>query len=161
MKNLESNQVCKPKKSVNVDEGKEKIKEILKTLHFQRKKWREDGRNALCWSFYCVNDNKPMDVKCFQLMKCIFCYANSILITNSKTQVRKGLILYNIANRREDKKVEEDFDFLDDGDDWYENGQKVAQGDLHPWCVSCPSALICSIETVSCGLQRFCHISSR
>ncbi len=98
MKNLESNQVCKPKKNVNVDEGKEKIKEILKILHFQKKKWREDGRNALCWSFYCVNDNKPMDVKCFQLMKCIFCYANSILITNSKTQARKGLILYNIAN---------------------------------------------------------------
>jgi hypothetical protein len=32
----------KKKKNVNVDEGKEKIKEILKNLHFQRKKWRED-----------------------------------------------------------------------------------------------------------------------
>jgi hypothetical protein len=39
-----------------------------------------------------------MDVKCFQLMKCIFCYANLVLITNSKTQARKGLILYNITN---------------------------------------------------------------
>jgi hypothetical protein len=39
-----------------------------------------------------------MDVKCFQLMKYIFCYVSSILITNSKTQARKGLILYNIAN---------------------------------------------------------------
>jgi len=86
------------KKNVNVDEGKEKIKENLKILHFQRKEWREDSRNALCWSLYCVNDNKPMDVKCFQLMKCIFCYANLVLITNSKTQTRKGLILYNIAN---------------------------------------------------------------
>ncbi len=32
----------KKKKNVNVDEGKEKIKKILKNLHFQRKKWRED-----------------------------------------------------------------------------------------------------------------------
>jgi hypothetical protein len=47
---------------------------------------------------YFVNDNKPMDVKCFQLMKYFFCYASSILITNSKTQARKGLILYNITN---------------------------------------------------------------
>jgi hypothetical protein len=86
------------KKNVNVNEWKEKIKESLKILHFERKKWREDSRNALCWSFYCVNDNKPMDVKCFQLMKYIFCYVSSILITNSKTQARKGLILYNIAN---------------------------------------------------------------
>jgi hypothetical protein len=39
-----------------------------------------------------------MDVKCFQLMKCIFCYASLILITNSKTQARKGLILYDITN---------------------------------------------------------------
>jgi hypothetical protein len=39
-----------------------------------------------------------MDIKCFQLIKCIFCYANLVLITNSETQARKGLILYNIAN---------------------------------------------------------------
>ncbi len=91
-------QSLQTKENVNVDEGKEKLKEILKILHFQRKKWKEDSRNALCWSFYCVNDNKSMDVKCFQLMKCIFYYASSILIKNSKTQARKGLILYIIAN---------------------------------------------------------------
>ncbi len=39
-----------------------------------------------------------MDVKCFQLMRCIFCYASLILISNAKTQARKGLILYNNAN---------------------------------------------------------------
>jgi hypothetical protein len=39
-----------------------------------------------------------MDVKCSQLMRCIFCYANLILISNAKTQARKGLILYNSAN---------------------------------------------------------------
>jgi hypothetical protein len=31
-------------------------------------------------------------------MRCIICYANPISITNAKTQARKGLILYSIAN---------------------------------------------------------------
>jgi hypothetical protein len=31
-------------------------------------------------------------------MKCIICYVSLILITNAKTQARKGLILYNNAN---------------------------------------------------------------
>jgi hypothetical protein len=53
------------KKNVNVNEGKEKIKENLKNLHFQRKTWQKDSRNALCWSFYCVNDNKPMELSVF------------------------------------------------------------------------------------------------
>ncbi len=84
--------------SINIDEGEGIIKENLKNFHFQRKKWRHDSRNALCWSFYYVNDNNLVDVKCFQLMKCIFCYANLVLISNVKTQARKGLILYNNAN---------------------------------------------------------------
>jgi hypothetical protein len=83
--------------TTNVDEREEKMKENLKNLHFQRKKWRHDSRNALCWSFYYVNDNKLGDVKCFGLMRCIFCYANLVLISNAKTQARKGLILYNSA----------------------------------------------------------------
>jgi hypothetical protein len=33
-----------------------------------------------------------------QTMRCILCYNNSIFITNAKTQVNKGLILYNIIN---------------------------------------------------------------
>ncbi len=67
-------------------------------MYLQRRKWKHDNTNALCWSFYCENDNKPLDVKCFQLMRCIFCYVSPILITNAKTQTRKGLILYNNAN---------------------------------------------------------------
>ncbi len=45
-----------------------------------------------------VNDNKSMNVKCFQLMKCILCYASVFLISNAKTQARKGLISYNSAS---------------------------------------------------------------
>jgi len=36
---------------INAYEGKEKWRKIWK-------KWRQDSRNALCWSFYCVNGNK-------------------------------------------------------------------------------------------------------
>jgi hypothetical protein len=67
-------------------------------MHLQRIEWKNDSRIALCWSFYCVNDNKPLDVKCFQLMRCIFCYVSIVLIRNAKTQAMKGLILYNNAN---------------------------------------------------------------
>jgi hypothetical protein len=42
--------------------------------------------------------NKLVDVKCFQLMRCIIFYANPILITNVKTQTREGLIMYSSAN---------------------------------------------------------------
>jgi hypothetical protein len=31
-------------------------------------------------------------------MRCIFCYVNLFLISNVKTEARKGLILYNSAN---------------------------------------------------------------
>jgi len=68
------------------------MKEIKKTWqnwHLQRRIWRHDNINALCWSFYCVNDNEWMDVKCFQLMRCIFCYTSSLLITNAETQAKK------------------------------------------------------------------------
>jgi len=70
----------------------------MKKLYVQKKKWKHDKRNALCWSFYCVNDNKSMDVKCFELMRCNVYYANLILIINAKTQTRKCLILYNFTN---------------------------------------------------------------
>jgi len=39
-----------------------------------------------------------VDVNYFQLMRDIFCYASPILISNAKTQARKGLLLYNSAN---------------------------------------------------------------
>jgi hypothetical protein len=84
------------KESININEGKEKMKDFWKK--FQRKKWKQDSINALWWSFYCVNENKLVDVKCYQLMRCILCYVNMILITHAKTQARKSLILYSTTN---------------------------------------------------------------
>ncbi len=49
----------------NVNEREEKMKEILKKLHLHIRKWKHDSRNALCWSFYCINGNKLVDIKWF------------------------------------------------------------------------------------------------
>jgi hypothetical protein len=45
--------------------------------------------------FSFVNDNKDVDVKCFQTMKYIFCYNSPPLVCNPKTQERESFVLYN------------------------------------------------------------------
>ncbi len=45
-----------------------------------------------------MNDNKDVNVKCQQTMRCIFCYNNPILFCNPKTQARKSRIIYNTTN---------------------------------------------------------------
>jgi hypothetical protein len=45
---------------------------FLKKLHAQRVFWRRNSKNALCWAFYCVNDNKEVNVTILQTMHCIF-----------------------------------------------------------------------------------------
>jgi hypothetical protein len=44
--------------------------------------------------FYYINDDVEVDNKVFQLMRCHVCYYNQITITNSRTQLRKGIISY-------------------------------------------------------------------
>jgi len=46
----------------------------------------------------CVNDNKDVDVKCSQTIRCILCYNSPVLFCNPKTQARKDLIIYNTTN---------------------------------------------------------------
>jgi hypothetical protein len=70
----------------------------LMKLHAQRAFWRRNSRNALCWAFYCVNDNKEVNVIIPQTMRCILCHNNPILNVNPKMQARKGLITYNRTN---------------------------------------------------------------
>ncbi len=36
--------------------------------------WKPNSRNALCWVFYCVNDNKKIDLTTLQVIYCILCY---------------------------------------------------------------------------------------
>jgi len=74
------------------------MKDTLKKLHVQRNKWKGHNRNSICWAFYCVNDNKRIDVIFFQTMIFIICYTSLMLVSNIKTQAKKGLILYNTSN---------------------------------------------------------------
>ncbi len=68
-------------------------------MHVQKNKWKGHNRTATCWASYCVNDNKEVDVKLPQIMKCIeLYYTNLMLVSNMKIQARKGLILHNITN---------------------------------------------------------------
>jgi hypothetical protein len=70
----------------------------LKNLHAQKTFWRRNSKNALCWAFYCGNDNKEVNVIAPQTMCCILCHNSPILNVNPKLQVRKGLITCNTTN---------------------------------------------------------------
>jgi hypothetical protein len=51
----------------------------LQTLHVQRKIWKGYNRNAICWAFYFVNENKDVDPKNLPVKSCLFCY-NSLIM---------------------------------------------------------------------------------
>jgi hypothetical protein len=74
------------------------MKENLKKLHAQGLFWKPSNKNALCWAFYYVNDNKEIDLTSLQVMCRIICYKNLILNLNSRNQARRGLIIYNTTN---------------------------------------------------------------
>jgi hypothetical protein len=78
--------------------NKNKMKEKIEKLHVQRSFWRRNNKNALCWAFYCVNDNKEVNVTTPQTMHYIFCHNNPILNLHPKNQARKGLIMYSTTN---------------------------------------------------------------
>jgi hypothetical protein len=44
----------------------------LKKLDAQIPFWRGNNRNALCWAFYCVNDNKEINATTPQTMVVLF-----------------------------------------------------------------------------------------
>jgi hypothetical protein len=43
-----------------------------KKLHVQNLFWKPNSKNVLRWAFYCVNDNKEVDLIAFQTKCCIF-----------------------------------------------------------------------------------------
>jgi hypothetical protein len=79
--------------SRNPNMNEEKMKDNLKKLRAQRSFWRTNNINVLCWAFYCVNDNKEVNVTTFLSMCCILYHSNLVLNLNPKTQARKGLII--------------------------------------------------------------------
>ncbi len=61
----------------------------LQTLHIQRKIWKGHIRNAICWDFYCANDDKEGDPRNPQVMRCQFCYNSLVHAFNLNTQKKK------------------------------------------------------------------------
>lgn len=39
----------------------------------------------MCWAFFCVNDNKELDNKSHQLMRCFICYLEVVEVCNKRT----------------------------------------------------------------------------
>jgi len=95
---LEENESFQTEGNRNLRMNEEKMKENFKKLHVQRSFWKGNSRNALCWAFYYVNDNKEVNVIAPQTMHCIICHINPILNLNPKIQVRKGITIYNTTN---------------------------------------------------------------
>jgi hypothetical protein len=69
-----------------------------KKLHAQRLFWKPNNKNALCWAFYYINDNKEVDLTTLQVISCIFGYNSLVLNLNPKLQARRKLIIYNTIN---------------------------------------------------------------
>jgi hypothetical protein len=44
----------------------------LRKLHAQRLFWKPHSKNALCWAFFYVNDNKEVDLIVLEIMHYIF-----------------------------------------------------------------------------------------
>jgi hypothetical protein len=64
--------------------NEKKMKDNLKKLHVQRSFWKANNINVLCWAFYCVNDNKEVNVTTLQTMHCIFYHNNPNIEFKSK-----------------------------------------------------------------------------
>ncbi len=64
-------------------------KRQLEKLIKQRKKWRGHNKNALYWSFICVNDNKKIDNKCHQMTRCFLYYPKPIEACNKKNKEKE------------------------------------------------------------------------
>ncbi len=75
-------------------------------MHAQKIIWKSHGRNSLHWVFLFVNDNKDVNVKCPQTMRCIFCYSSPILFCNFKTQAKKHLISNGITSLKKHVNVD-------------------------------------------------------
>jgi hypothetical protein len=63
-----------------------KMKKNLQKKHAQKIKRRLHGKNAFCWIFVCVNDNKMLIMNNnSQMMYCIIYYISPINAFNFRT----------------------------------------------------------------------------
>jgi hypothetical protein len=87
--NLKKMQVFK-QKEVGIQKQWRENEFFLKKLHAQKTFWKPNSKNALRWAFYCVNDNKEVDLTTHQIMCCILFHNSLILNLTPKIQARKG-----------------------------------------------------------------------
>jgi hypothetical protein len=76
---------------------KKKLKKNYKNCICKEKNGEGHNRNALCWSFYIVNDNNIIDGSKLQIMRCMICCVNFVLY-NPRTKGRRRIITYSKRN---------------------------------------------------------------
>jgi hypothetical protein len=50
--------------------------------------------NAFYWSFYIIKDNNIIDGNILQIMRCMICHVNFVLL-NPRIKERRGIITYS------------------------------------------------------------------
>ncbi len=61
---------------------------------FKEKIWRGHNKNAICWVFFSVNDDKEADLGNLQSMTCLPCYNNHVHALNPNKKRKKRLTTY-------------------------------------------------------------------
>jgi len=90
--------LCLETKTIKVVESNnERFVLNLHKLHAKRLFWKSERRNAICWAFYVVNDNKLVDGKILQVMRCHLCY-KTLVLYSTRTKLRKGIMSYYKSN---------------------------------------------------------------
>ncbi len=68
-------------------------------MHNQRKFWKPERRNALCWSIFCINDNKLVNLEQQQgVLRCLLCDNAHVNVSNPRKLAGKGLMSYYKTN---------------------------------------------------------------
>jgi hypothetical protein len=73
----EENGSVQIKRNKNPKTNEKKMKDNSRKLHAQILFWEANNENALCWAFYCINDNKKIDLIGFQIIRFILCHNSS------------------------------------------------------------------------------------
>jgi len=69
-------------------------KKISKHCTLREFFWKGHNKMQFVGFFYCVNDDKEVDLANPQIMKCVICYNKPIYAFDSNTKETKGLITY-------------------------------------------------------------------
>jgi hypothetical protein len=63
----------------------------------QRENWRGHDRNALCWSFFIINDDNIFNGRKPQIIRCMICHVNFVPY-NPRIKERRRMTTYSLKN---------------------------------------------------------------